>query len=67
MPINADVCVIGSGPGGYICAFRAARLGLKVVIVEADTLGGVCTNTGCIPTKALLRSAEVFQLARDAA
>lgn len=67
MPINADVCVIGSGPGGYICAIRAARLGLKVVIVEADTLGGVCTNTGCIPTKALLRSAEVFQLARDAA
>ena len=67
MPIQADVCVIGSGPGGYICAIRAARLGLSAVVVEADRLGGVCTNTGCIPTKALLRSAEVFHLAGDAA
>jgi dihydrolipoamide dehydrogenase len=65
--IQTDVCVIGSGPGGYISAIRAARLGLSVVIVEADRLGGVCTNTGCIPTKALLRSAEVFRLAGDAA
>ena len=67
MPIQADLCVIGSGPGGYICAIRAARLGLSAVVVEADRLGGVCTNTGCIPTKALLRSAEVFHLAGDAA
>lgn len=67
MAIQADVCVIGSGPGGYIAAIRAARLGLSAVVVEADRLGGVCTNTGCIPTKALLRSAEVFRLAADAA
>ena len=67
MAIQTDVCVIGSGPGGYISAIRAARLGLGVVVVEADRLGGVCTNTGCIPTKALLRSAEVFRLAGDAA
>ncbi len=50
MAIQTDVCVIGSGPGGYISAIRAARLGLSVVVVEADRLGGVCTNTGCIPT-----------------
>ena len=67
MPIQADVCVIGSGPGGYTCAIRASRLGLTAVVVEAARLGGVCTNTGCIPTKALLRSAEVFHLAGDAA
>jgi dihydrolipoamide dehydrogenase len=67
VPIQADLCVIGSGPGGYICAIRAARLGLSAVVVEADRLGGVCTNTGCIPTKAMLRSAEVFHLAGDAA
>ena len=67
MPISADVCVIGSGPGGYVCAIRAARLGLRVVVIEAGDLGGVCTNTGCIPTKALLRSAEVFRLAKSAA
>lgn len=67
MPIDADVCVIGSGPGGYVCAIRAARLGLRAVVVEEGKLGGVCTNTGCIPTKALLRSAEVFRLARDSA
>ena len=66
MPITADVCVIGSGPGGYVCAIRASRLGLKTVIVEQGDIGGVCTNTGCIPTKALLRSAEVYQLASSA-
>jgi len=63
MPISADVCVIGSGPGGYVCAIRTSRLGLKTVIVEQGNVGGVCTNTGCIPTKALLRSAEVYHLA----
>lgn len=66
MPITADVCVIGSGPGGYVCAIRASRLGLKTVIVEQGDIGGVCTNTGCIPTKALLRSAEVYRLASAA-
>ncbi len=57
-----DVIVIGSGPGGYVTAIRAAQLGFKTAIVERDALGGVCLNWGCIPTKALLRSAEVFDL-----
>ncbi|MCZ8333646.1 MAG: dihydrolipoyl dehydrogenase [Rhodobacteraceae bacterium] len=57
-----DVIVIGAGPGGYVAAIRAAQLGLKVVIVEREHLGGICLNWGCIPTKALLRSAEIFHL-----
>ena len=57
-----DVVVIGSGPGGYVAAIRASQLGLKVAIVERESLGGICLNWGCIPTKALLRSAEVFHL-----
>jgi dihydrolipoamide dehydrogenase len=56
-----DVCVIGSGPGGYVAAIRAAQLGFDTAIVEKRHLGGVCLNIGCIPTKALLRSAEVFE------
>lgn len=56
-----DLLIIGSGPGGYVAAIRAAQLGLKVGIVERDRLGGVCLNWGCIPTKALLRSAEVYR------
>ena len=55
-----DVIVLGSGPGGYVSAIRAAQLGLKTAIVERELLGGICLNWGCIPTKALLRSAEVF-------
>ncbi len=55
-----DMIVLGSGPGGYVAAIRAAQLGLKVAIVERENLGGICLNWGCIPTKALLRSAEVF-------
>lgn len=57
-----DVCVIGAGPGGYVAAIRAAQLGLKVGIVEANHLGGICLNWGCIPTKALLKSSEVNHL-----
>ncbi len=57
-----DVIVIGSGPGGYVAAIRAAQLGKSVAIVERETLGGICLNWGCIPTKAMLRSAEVFHL-----
>ena len=57
---NFDVLIIGSGPGGYVTAIRAAQLGFKTAIVERDYLGGICLNWGCIPTKALLRSAEMF-------
>jgi dihydrolipoamide dehydrogenase len=57
-----DVIVIGAGPGGYVAAIRASQLGLKVVIVEREHLGGICLNWGCIPTKAMLRSAEVYHL-----
>ena len=62
-----DVIVLGSGPGGYVAAIRAAQLGLKTAIVERELLGGICLNWGCIPTKALLRSAEVLHNMRHAA
>jgi dihydrolipoamide dehydrogenase len=62
-----DLAVIGSGPGGYVAALRAAQLGKKVCVVERDALGGVCLNRGCIPTKALAHSAEVFEQAKDGA
>ncbi|MCS6859667.1 MAG: dihydrolipoyl dehydrogenase [Abditibacteriales bacterium] len=61
-----DVVILGGGPGGYVAAIRAAQLGLRVALVEKDNLGGVCLNWGCIPTKALLRSAEVLSLLRRA-
>ena len=57
-----DVLIIGAGPGGYVAAIRAAQLGLKIAIIEREHLGGICLNWGCIPTKAMLRSAEVFHL-----
>ena len=62
MTQSFDVIVIGAGPGGYVAAIRAAQLGQKVAIVEREHLGGICLNWGCIPTKALLRSAEVFHM-----
>ena len=58
--MNYDLIVIGSGPGGYVTAIRASQLGLKTAIVEKESLGGICLNWGCIPTKALLKSAQVF-------
>ena len=61
-----DLIVLGSGPGGYVAAIRAAQLGLKTAIVERELLGGICLNWGCIPTKALLRSAEVFHQIKHA-
>lgn len=61
-----DLCVIGSGPGGYVAAIRASQLGFKTAIIEKRHLGGVCLNIGCIPTKALLRSAEVLESFHDA-
>ena len=57
-----DVIIIGSGPGGYVTAIRAAQLGFKTAIIERDFLGGICSNWGCIPTKALLRSSEINHL-----
>ena len=63
---NFDVLIIGSGPGGYIAAIRAVQLGFKTAIVERDYLGGICLNWGCIPTKALLRSAEIFHYMQHA-
>ncbi|MBT5194021.1 MAG: dihydrolipoyl dehydrogenase [Rhodospirillaceae bacterium] len=60
-----DLVIIGSGPGGYVAAIRAAQLGLSVAVVERENLGGICLNWGCIPTKALLRSAEVYHLAKE--
>ena len=62
-----DVIVIGAGPGGYVAAIRASQLGLKVAIVEREHMGGICLNWGCIPTKAMLRSSEVFHLMHRAA
>ena len=62
-----DVIVLGSGPGGYPAAIRASQLGKKVAIIEKESLGGVCLNWGCIPTKALLKSAQVFEYAKHAA
>ena len=59
--MNYDLIVIGSGPGGYVAAIRASQLGLKTAVVEKENLGGICLNWGCIPTKALLKSAQVFE------
>src|SRR5580693_2777996 len=61
-----DIVIIGSGPGGYVTAIRAAQLGYKVAIVEKSYLGGICLNWGCIPTKALLRSAEIYHYMQHA-
>jgi dihydrolipoamide dehydrogenase len=66
MAENYDLIVLGSGPGGYVAAIRAAQLGLKTAIVERENLGGICLNWGCIPTKALLRTAEVFHYLQHA-
>src|SRR5512140_2759791 len=60
-----DVIVMGAGPGGYVCAIKAAQLGLKTAIVDKQWLGGVCLNVGCIPSKALLKNAEVAHTLRE--
>ena len=65
--MNYDIIVVGSGPGGYVTAIRASQLGLKTAIVEREELGGICLNWGCIPTKALLKSANVFEYISHAA
>ena len=61
-----DLIVIGSGPGGYVAAIRASQLGMNVAVVEKESLGGICLNWGCIPTKALLRAAEIGHLMKEA-
>ncbi|MFN4019169.1 MAG: dihydrolipoyl dehydrogenase [Erythrobacter sp.] len=66
MSASYDVIVLGSGPGGYVAAIRCAQLGLKTAIVERENLGGICLNWGCIPTKAMLRSAEIFHYMQHA-
>ena len=66
MPVRSDIAVVGAGIGGYVAALRAAQLGARVVLIEKDKVGGVCLNCGCIPTKTLLRTAEVLKLAREA-
>jgi dihydrolipoamide dehydrogenase len=63
---NFDLIVLGSGPGGYVTAIRASQLGMKVAIIEKESLGGICLNWGCIPTKALLKSAQVFEYIKHA-
>ncbi len=65
--MNFDVLIIGSGPGGYVAAIRASQLGLKTAVVERAELGGICLNWGCIPTKSLLKSAQVFEYLKHAA
>src|SRR3712207_837635 len=57
-----DLAVVGGGPGGYVAAIRASQLGMKTAIVEREHMGGICLNWGCIPTKALLRSSEIYHL-----
>jgi dihydrolipoamide dehydrogenase len=64
--MNYDVLVIGAGPGGYVAAIRASQLGKKVAVVERENLGGICLNWGCIPTKSLLKSAQVYEYAKHA-
>src|SRR3954452_14898319 len=64
-PRPADLVILGAGSGGYACALRAAELGLSVILVERDKVGGTCLHRGCIPTKALLHAAEVADAARE--
>ena len=64
--MDFDFVIIGSGPGGYVAAIRGAQLGLKVAIIEKEALGGICLNWGCIPTKALLKNAEVYNIIKNA-
>src|SRR5262252_8800674 len=66
MAESFDVIIIGGGPGGYVCAIRCGQLGLKTAVIERENLGGICLNWGCIPTKALLRTSEIYGLIKHA-
>ncbi len=65
MSVKYDIAILGGGPGGYVAAIRAAQLGIKTVVIDKDNLGGVCLNWGCIPTKSLLRNAELYDLMKN--
>ena len=65
--MDYDVLVIGSGPGGYVAAIRASQLGMKAAVVEKESIGGICLNWGCIPTKSLLKSVQAYEYAKHAA
>ena len=67
MADSFDVVIVGGGPGGYVAALRAAQLGARTAIIEKDRLGGTCLVRGCIPTKALLQSSELYSLAKGGA
>jgi len=60
MPNKYQIAILGGGPGGYVAAIRAAQLGFKIVVIDKDNLGVICLNWGCIPTKSLLKNAEIF-------
>ena len=64
--VKFDLAVLGGGPGGYVAAIRGAQLGLKTCVIDKDKLGGICLNWGCIPTKALLKNAEVYHTIKNA-
>lgn len=65
MKKSFDLAVLGGGPGGYVAAIRAAQLGFNTVVIDKENLGGICLNWGCIPTKALLKSAEVYDMMKN--
>lgn len=67
MAVQYDAVVLGSGPGGYVCAIRLAQHGLKTLCIERGLLGGVCLNVGCIPSKALIHASKVYKKAKDGA
>jgi dihydrolipoamide dehydrogenase len=62
---NYEIAILGGGPGGYVAAIRAAQLGFKTVVIDKENLGGVCLNWGCIPTKSLLKNAEIYDLMKN--
>jgi dihydrolipoamide dehydrogenase len=64
--IQADVAIIGGGPGGYVCAIRAGQLGLKTVLIESDRVGGECLNYGCIPSKSIITVAKLMDKVKEA-